>query len=199
MKITPFDYAQFSLPYYLCFDNLFTTDELSNIETYCDKLKVHQATIDVNTPDKSRNCLINLCAVDKENTWLFDKLLNVSKFVNDNGFNFELAGFHYFQYTKYNGLGTQYDFHSDMRMDNYPTMSDVASRKLSFSLVLSDNNDYEGGEFQIKHPWGDYLETVPQTKGRIIAFPSFMIHRVSALTSGVRKSVVFWALGPRFK
>jgi PKHD-type hydroxylase len=70
-------------------------------------------------------------------------------------------------------------------------------RKLSFSLILSNPDEYTGGDFEILI--SRKSDSVTQTRGRVIAFPSFIMHRVSPLTSGVRKSIVFWALGPKFK
>jgi PKHD-type hydroxylase len=70
-------------------------------------------------------------------------------------------------------------------------------RKLSFSLILSNPNEYIGGDFEILI--GKKSSPIIQTRGRVIAFPSFVMHRVTPLTSGVRKSIVFWALGPKFK
>ena len=36
-------------------------------------------------------------------------------------------------------------------------------------------------------------------KGTIIIFPSFIRHRVTPVTKGVRKSLVVWVDGPRFR
>jgi len=38
-----------------------------------------------------------------------------------------------------------------------------------------------------------------QLKGRVLAFPSFMIHGVAPVTKGKRESVVVWVEGPKFK
>jgi PKHD-type hydroxylase len=72
-------------------------------------------------------------------------------------------------------------------------------RKLSFSLIMSDNAEYQGGEFEIINNDVKTPIIVPQQKGRVIAFPSYITHRVTPLISGVRKSIVVWALGPKFK
>jgi len=58
---------------------------------------------------------------------------------------------------------------------------------------------YEGGEFQINNGQEKDVETIPTKKGRMIIFPSFMIHRVAPVTKGKRKSVVVWVTGPKFK
>jgi PKHD-type hydroxylase len=39
----------------------------------------------------------------------------------------------------------------------------------------------------------------PQAKGMVILFPSWVIHRVTPVTKGVRKSIVVWVTGPKFR
>ncbi len=36
-------------------------------------------------------------------------------------------------------------------------------------------------------------------KGRMIFFPSFLIHRVAPVTQGIRRSLVIWVTGPKFR
>jgi PKHD-type hydroxylase len=43
------------------------------------------------------------------------------------------------------------------------------------------------------------VETAPRERGVVIAFPSYVLHRVTPITSGTRKSVVIWITGPKFK
>jgi PKHD-type hydroxylase len=69
-------------------------------------------------------------------------------------------------------------------------------RKLSFSLILSDSSEYKGGEFEFDTGTADKAE---QKRGRVLAFPSFVKHQVTPIKSGTRKSIVWWALGPKFK
>ena len=59
--------------------------------------------------------------------------------------------------------------------------------------------DFEGGDFEINQGQEKDATKVDAKKGRILAFPSFMLHRVAPTTKGKRKSLVFWALGPKFK
>tara|TARA_Y100000590_G_scaffold214446_1_gene243122 strand:+ start:561 stop:1160 length:600 start_codon:yes stop_codon:yes gene_type:complete len=69
------------------------------------------------------------------------------------------------------------------------------TRKLSMTIVLND--EYEGGDFQIR---GDYnITKVPKLgRGSIIIFPSFMDHRVTPITKGIRYSLIAWFVGPPF-
>lgn len=40
----------------------------------------------------------------------------------------------------------------------------------------------------------EYLE-----QGTLISFPSFMLHRISPLLAGERRSLVGWCMGPDYK
>lgn len=67
-------------------------------------------------------------------------------------------------------------------------------RKISASLLLNDESEYEGGDLIILD------ETVKVKKqGTIIVFPSFMAHQVTPVTRGVRYSAVCWMGGPKWK
>ena len=71
------------------------------------------------------------------------------------------------------------------------------SRKLSLSLQLTDPSQYEGCDLQFQG--GRRIETAPRTRGALIAFPSYVLHRVTPITRGVRKSLVCWVSGPEFR
>jgi PKHD-type hydroxylase len=36
-------------------------------------------------------------------------------------------------------------------------------------------------------------------KGSVLLFPSWILHRVTPVTKGVRKSIVVWVTGPKFR
>jgi predicted 2-oxoglutarate/Fe(II)-dependent dioxygenase YbiX len=40
---------------------------------------------------------------------------------------------------------------------------------------------------------------ITKQKGLVAAFPSYVLHRVTPVTRGVRKTIVVWLTGPRFK
>jgi PKHD-type hydroxylase len=72
-------------------------------------------------------------------------------------------------------------------------------RKLSGVLLLSDPNDFEGGEFQINIKGDEKPLTVEMKRGRMVLFPSFMLHRLKPVISVVRKTIVIWVEGPKWK
>jgi len=71
-------------------------------------------------------------------------------------------------------------------------------RKLSFSLLLSDPETYEGGNFQLINE-NERTYIAPRQKGSIILFDSRAKHRVTPVRKGTRKSIVGWTVGPRWK
>lgn len=71
-------------------------------------------------------------------------------------------------------------------------------RKLSFSLQLSDPDDYEGGNVVLLDEAGRRY-VAPRQRGTIVLFDSRTQHRVCKVRKGVRKSIVGWVVGPRWK
>lgn len=97
------------------------------------------------------------------------------------------------QYTVYEE-GEYYNWHVDsVGPENGYT------RKLSFSLQLSDASEYEGGELQLMDTFGNNTYFPPTEKGTIIIFDSRVKHRVRKVKKGIRKSLVGWVMGPKFE
>lgn len=84
-----------------------------------------------------------------------------------------------------------YDWHMDLQLPK-----DGVQRKLSISILLSDPSEFEGGELQFK---GMEDHKILTKQGSIVVFPSFIEHRVTPVTKGVRYSAVTWASGPSFR
>jgi PKHD-type hydroxylase len=62
---------------------------------------------------------------------------------------------------------------------------------VSFTLFLSDPAAYDGGELVIEGVAGE--EAVKLDAGSLVAYPSTALHRVSAVTRGMRLAAVGWA------
>ena len=71
-------------------------------------------------------------------------------------------------------------------------------RKLSFSLQLSDPKDYRGGEVEF-YDSANKRYFAPKQRGTLIVFDSRLKHRVRTVKSGLRKSIVGWGVGPRWR
>lgn len=130
--------------------------------------------------------------------WLFDRLAWVARDLNARYFNFDLYGFcEKLQFTTYrgdDGDGGHYGWHIDR---GGSARSGLPPRKLSMVIMLSDPDDYEGGELQIQD--GPEPSVLAPTRGIIHVFPSWVLHRVTPVTAGVRRTAVIWAGGSKFR
>jgi PKHD-type hydroxylase len=182
-------------------DGWFTEEELKKIDTYCRAQEVMAAELSNSgeevVDNQFRKSSISMCHTNSENQWIFEKLFALIDIINDNYYNFDLYGFDFFQYTEYEGGGDKYDEHMDLITGDNATPNMTVPRKLSLSLILSDSTDYTGGEFEFNAGGGNAV--VAQPRGRVIFFPSFILHAVKPVITGKRRSIVAWVLGPKFK
>lgn len=182
-------------------DNSFTTQELDQITSYCQERGTKPSSILGSTEEKDvekvRVSTVHFHRRDENTSWIFDRLNASIAILNERFYGFNLNGYDSFQYTEYDGSKHgKYDWHMDMQLgDN--TLGET--RKLSLVLNLTEpNKDYEGGSFQLNVGMEEEPDHVIFPRGRIIAFPSFMIHRVTPVTKGIRRSLVIWVTGPKF-
>ncbi len=127
----------------------------------------------------------------EETAWLYEKIAYYAKIANKELWNFDIWDYQdQLQFTKYYGNGGHYDWHVDLGPG-------ISNRKLSCVLQLSSPEEYEGGVLQM-NPGGNIME-VPKGLGTLCFFPSFLLHRVTPLSSGVRKSLVTWLCGANFR
>ncbi len=73
--------------------------------------------------------------------------------------------------------------------------NEASMRKISFSIQLSGGEDYEGGDLIFLD------KNMPTTRrqGSAVIFPSFLAHKVTPVTKGVRYALIGWLIGPPFK
>tara|TARA_R100000963_G_C4639717_1_gene103438 strand:- start:876 stop:1532 length:657 start_codon:yes stop_codon:yes gene_type:complete len=194
-------------------DGAFTNKELKTIVKLGDARPKKYAVVGTKGEyvEEIRHSLVNFMDAElltKEAPFLLDKLTFICRKLNGSYFGFDLSGFHEpFQYTTYDpsdaygndgkiisedNRKAEYSWH----LDKGPG-EDRPPRKLSMILSLLDSDEYEGGDFEIKT--GVESQVLPLNKGRVIAFPSWTLHRVTPVTKGIRKSVVIWVGGPKFK
>jgi PKHD-type hydroxylase len=71
------------------------------------------------------------------------------------------------------------------------------------TLQLTDSSEYNGGDFYVKYfdngKEKEHKIKDAKEKGTLIVFPSSLLHRVTPITKGTRKSLVCWTLGFPFK
>jgi PKHD-type hydroxylase len=178
-------------------ENAFTPAELDAVVAAGEALPLQQAGV-VYTPGQAdadtsqRVSRTAWMARTPQTDWLYDRIERVVRVLNQQIYQFELAGFSEpFQYTVYNANeGGHFDWHLDQ-------IPNGAHRKLSFSLQLSDPADYEGCDLEING--GRKPLTAPRTRGALVAFPAYVMHRVTPIHSGSRRALVIWTAGPPFR
>jgi PKHD-type hydroxylase len=60
-------------------------------------------------------------------------------------------------------------------------------------LQLSDPSEYGGGVLQIKTKDKEVID-VMKRKGMVTSFPVDTLHKVTPVTSGIRKTLIMWGL-----
>ena len=146
-------------------------------------------------------------------SWIGAFCLSYVERANRENFLYDIEGFdgENMQYTQY-GEGEYYHWHIDGGLANchkpgcqkdtwgndFVQTSSEKVRKLSFALQLSSHEDYGGGEFQFQDD-NNNSYFAPKRRGTIIIFDSRSRHRVKRVTRGVRRSLVGWVMGPRWK
>lgn len=124
--------------------------------------------------------------------WLYDKLVLAVNHANVTNYHKTLYGISPLQYSEYD---SKYSGFYGPHLDTYPRINDGLKRSLSFSLQLTPEDSYEGGELKIFH--NDIVYVSNKKIGSITFFDSSNLHEVTPVTSGFRKSIVGWVLGPR--
>ena len=184
---------------YCYYSNVFTDVQIEEIKKIGDALEGQNATIEfegieknIKTVDKEyRNSITSFMPITTDSEWLFRSLTDIITTANKTYFGFDINSIESLQYTVYNEGGF-YNKHIDIL--NSTSASGV--RKLSFSLQLTDEEDYEGGDLIISNAKDVVML---RNKGTITFFPSYTPHEVLPVTSGVRKALVGWIIGPNFK
>jgi PKHD-type hydroxylase len=128
-----------------------------------------------------------------ENLWIPERIYNIARQANDSYYRFNIGGLgetHILEYEK----DCFYNWHIDITSDD-----NNCTRKISLILFLSDPADYEGGK--LSWSLNDEPDTlkVDQEMGSMILFPSFLPHRVTPVTRGLRKALVSWVHGDSFR
>lgn len=173
----------------------FTEEQLNQIVSIGDKLALDTSVVgpDLSVEDQIRSSKTGWIDLTPETTFIYDNLAYIARELNGQFFDFDIWGFvEHLQYTVYDEKDDHYTWHLDRGGS-----TSQSPRKLSLVLQLSDPSEYEGGDLEIFD--GPEPTIVKKERGLVVAFPSFVLHRVTPVTKGVRKTLVVWLTGPRFK
>ncbi len=184
---------------YYWFESGLNKEELIKFNNLILNLEYHDATIigDSASGEKSldvRSSKIKWIPHSNDWNWLYNKFQDMITEANDELWNFNIYDIvEEIQYTEYHASDSgHYDWHQDIGP------GDASLRKISLTVQLTDSDLYEGGDLEI---WqgGDVRDKTPRGSGIVIIFPSYMMHRVTPVTKGVRRSLVLWVGGEHYK
>ena len=127
-------------------------------------------------------------------SWVMDRMMRLVAEANRSSFGFDVTEFAESpQVARYGAdRAGHFDWHSDIGAGAL-----AAKRKLTVVVQLSDPAAYKGGVLDL---WPDsQTRQVPKVQGMAVVFPSFVLHRVTPVTTGVRWSLTLWSHGPAFR
>jgi PKHD-type hydroxylase len=179
------------LSYYF-FKDGFSKEECKRIiESFAPKCTEDGTIFKHDVDKRMRKSKITWIPRNRTTQWIYDRLLGMAKEANDSMFGFDITTFRdQIQFGLYDGSENgKYDNHIDVGTDDI-----TACRKLSMSVQLSEPSEYVGGDLVIDNQY-----ICPKDSGTVVAFSSFITHKVTPVTNGKRYSLVIWLYGPPFK
>ena len=206
------DWDGFNPSWYFAGDG-FNSEEVDAIKKLKDVYSFKRGTTWGKTPETTngevRESEIFWIQQSIESEWIYNRMSWHINKANKEQYRFDIHSLEQIQYSRYKApdvLGIEdkigirshrdnnkqdphYSWHADCGASSY--------RKLSCVVQLTDKIDYEGGELETNDHKGSIIHG--KEKGSIIIFPSFVIHRVHPVTSGIRESLALWVHGPTYR
>ena len=165
------------------------------------------ATVNHLSPETINNKLRDSQVSWLTDEWIYDLIFPyINNANNEAGWYWKFDYIERIQFTKY-GLNQYYDWHTDGPSDFFSVYKNHKNsnfngklRKISVTVNLVDGSEYEGGSLEFDFGLRQGRDRVKvcdeiKPKGSIMVFPSFIPHRVTPVTKGIRYSLVMWVLG----
>ena len=175
---------------------LFTPEQCQMIINCGRRQKPQKAQIGMNRPGGGLDTKKRVTTISwipfKEMEPMYNQVNQFIQQANLNHFGFgDIQITENAQFTEY-PVGGFYDWHMDcdVNMTHEPPV-----RKISMTLLLSPENQFEGGDLELMAP-GKFAKL---KQGHAVIFASFLNHRVAPVTRGVRQSLVMWFGGKPFR
>ena len=175
---------------------LFTPDQCRQVIECGRRQKPQKAQVGMNKPEGGLDTKKRVTTISwipfKEMPEMYDQVNKFIQTASKNHFGFEdVYVTENAQFTEYSEGGF-YDWHMDTDAD---MRYEPPVRKISMTLLLSPESQFEGGDLEISSPG----KAAKLKQGHAIIFASFLNHRVKPVTRGVRQSLVMWFGGTPFK
>ena len=172
-------------------DKAFTKEECEKIIEIGNDRTAKEAKTRGEDSQKVRKSEVAWLYPSDDLDWCYRRMTDIIMDLNNRFFQFDIFGAtEGFQFTKYTAPGGKYGRHID-------SAPGTLIRKLSFTVQLSEPEDYKGGDLCLY--LGDKAEVMKKEQGFVALFPSYVLHEVKPVTQGTRYSLVSWITGKPFK
>jgi PKHD-type hydroxylase len=132
---------------------------------------------------------------DVEGTaWVMDRMIDLVRAANREVFDFDITDFaESAQVARYGAEREgHFGWHSDVGEGRL-----AERRKLTIVVQLSEPDAYTGGDLEVMP--GSNTIAADRARGAATLFPSFVLHRVTPVTTGERHSLTVWCHGAPFR
>jgi len=137
-----------------------------------------------------RHCEVGFAPHDH---WFAGVLAHFGLMANEKeGWDLNVGGYEQIQLATY-----KKDQHFNWHIDTMVLSEQPIDRKITVVCLLNNIQEFRGGEFEMKFKSELYCPALK--KGSVIAFPSFISHRVAPVMQGARYTATLWLTGPKFR
>jgi PKHD-type hydroxylase len=173
----------------------FTPEDCARITAISETAPAQDAGLTRNATDHNlrRADLVWLDEVEGS-AWVMDKIIDLVREANRAIYGYDLSDFSESAQVARYGADREghFDWHSDIGDGRL-----ASKRKLTIVVQLSEPSAYTGGMLELMPGAGTV--TADTAQGAATIFPSFVLHRVTPVTEGERRSLTIWCHGPAFR
>ena len=193
---------------YWLFKNVLSEKDRNKIKRIAKKAGYEKATImsfEDNIVKEQDSKVRNTDVSFSSDQFLYDTLCPFVVSANESaGWKYDLDWFEPVQIAKYK-KNHHYSWHTDCQCDHfaaYPEGDNIKGKIRKNSLVACLSNGYVGGDLELalqKQEEENEILYPEMNVGDVIVFPSYVYHRSTSITKGIKYSASMWCLGPPFK
>jgi PKHD-type hydroxylase len=208
----------FENSWYWGMKSLFSDEQIAQIRRFCEQSKQESATVE--GTDRENQVMRKNSVSWHNDAELYRLIQPALNYANSAaGWNYEITAIEPLQYTTYYGDNDHFTWHTDTIIRDEALSPEAPDgplkgtiRKISCTIQLSGSDEYLGGDFELlsgsstcESERDQLLKLEPiklqafREKGAALFFPSFTYHRVKPVTAGIRRALVCWFRGPKWR
>jgi PKHD-type hydroxylase len=181
---------------FLTLDHALTKEECAEVIELGESLEKRRAISGRDhRHDIGRSCSVADIDFTEQSAWIYQRVIDIVSTANTQSFNYDVVNLETIQYTSYEQSGDQYGRHMDLHTRDLPL--NRTQKKLGFSIFLDDPESYEGGHLLA---WdSENKNQINQPQGAIVIYPSWLVHQITPMEQGRRRSLDGCLHGPMFR